>query len=389
MPDKRPPSAANVELADWVTAQGFLTTPREIRTWREAGWVVPAEVSPQGYARPTVVANPPEAFGQALAVATVRGGKRTSPQLIAFGLFARGYPIDIEPLREAWKDYFEDVRSTLHKVTGPDADAFTAGEELAAAIAKMANRTKPGRYMLRNAKKRGESAVGIATSALTVVFTGLFGGSVDAMTEPALFGEGSALDELHQLTGMAGFVNDKTASGVSIVASHDELRSDNVGVFEQFTLDAIELASQETSLDILIECRNQTRVLLRFTRAFARSTALTAGPATSYGMAFVCTLSSDDTFVALMVLLVAILNAWMPGRVERFLPMWTAEAERNEALLVLLDQTPRRFRKYLVGPWVEVPDRIKPELTAITGGFRSRHPELVEKIMQPGISVED
>ena len=46
---------------------------------REHKWVARAEVHPQGYARPTETSNPPESFDQALAVAQIRGGKRTSP----------------------------------------------------------------------------------------------------------------------------------------------------------------------------------------------------------------------------------------------------------------------------------------------------------------------
>src|ERR1700683_1726455 len=269
MEQKRLPSAANVELADWVTERGYPTSPREIRTWREHGWVAQAIVEPQGYARATKVTNPPEAFDQSLAVATVRGAKRTSPHKIALRLFGHGYPIAKNPLRKAWEGYFEDLPKTLHRYVGADSDAFDAGEQLATAVAKFANRTKQGRFMLKKAKELGESPVAIVTSAMTVIFTGMFGGSVKDLSEPPSIDTRSALDEFHLVTGMAGFVDDQVGNIGSIVASHEELRSDNVSVFEHFKLESIVEASQRVSLDRLITGRQQALVMLRFMASFA------------------------------------------------------------------------------------------------------------------------
>ena len=84
MAGKRPPSAADTELAEWVTAQGHPTSPRMIRTWRQHGWVARSLTRPQGYAKPTLSWNPPEAFDQALAVAKIRNGKRMSPDRISW-----------------------------------------------------------------------------------------------------------------------------------------------------------------------------------------------------------------------------------------------------------------------------------------------------------------
>ena len=371
-----------------MTDQGYLASPREIRTWREHRWVVPAITEAQGYARGSQSTNPPEAFAQALAVAKVRAGKRTSPHEIAFRLFARGYPISGEALHEAWQLYFDDLRKAIAKYVTPGSDAFDAGEQLAISFVKVANRSKAGRYMLRHAKKLGESPRAVVESALTVVLTGMLGGSVKELAEPPSVDECSAMDEMQRVTGMDGFVNDRVEGVGSIVASHEELRSDNVRIFEYFTLDVIEEAGQTMNLDRLVRGREQALVLLRFMTSFARSTALTSGPATAFGLSFIAALDTDDTAVAVLSLLVAILNEWMPGRMEELLPMWTVEADRHSALVLGLEAAPKHLRKYLSvrGPPIEqVPEDLREELIAFTEGFKHHHPELAEAIGRPSV----
>lgn len=381
---KRLPSDANDELATWVSGKGHPTTPREIRTWRQEGWVAPAIVEPQGYARPTLTRNPPEAFDQALAVAGVRGGKRRSPHWVTLALFGRGYPVNIELLRSAYAKYFDNLQKALTKFTGDTADPFEAGEQLAVAVSRMANRTKQGRFMLRRAKALGESVTSIVASALTVVFTGMFGGSVKELSDPPSIDSKSAMDELHVVTGMDGFVQDHVRGAGSIVASHEELRSDNAGIFEHFTLEALEKASQSSTLKSLIEGREQAKVMLRFMTNFARSTAMSRGPATAFGLSFVATLDVDDEFVALMALLVTVLNAWMPGRMAAFLPLWEREADRHAALLIMLEEAPKPLRRYLGmngPPLAAVPNDKQDLLHEFCDEFQERHPDVVERII--------
>ena len=113
MPAKRPPSAANQELADWLTSQGYPTTPRAIRTWRTNRWLDPAIVEPKGYARPTETSNPPRVFAQALAVAQIRDGHRTSPDRVVLGLFVRGLPVPLDQLRLAFHRRFVEPMNAL------------------------------------------------------------------------------------------------------------------------------------------------------------------------------------------------------------------------------------------------------------------------------------
>ena len=245
------PDTANVELSEWLGGQGYPTTPREIRTWRNYGWVDPAIVEPQGYAKPTETANTPEAFDQALAVAQVKVRQADDSDLVTLALFARGFPIRVELVREAWLKYFTSHPGRIFQTDGPGPDPFDAAEALAAGAIRVAGRSRQGRFMLKNADKpqrlspkgSAETAKAILQSAMTVVFTGLLGGSVEEFAQ-ANFEESSALDELHHATGMSGFVDDRRGESVSIVASHEELRSDNVGIIEFFNFEALKAQSQ-------------------------------------------------------------------------------------------------------------------------------------------------
>ena len=387
----RPPSDANQELADWLAGQDYPTSPREIRTWRSNGWVASAIVRPMGYARPTETANPPEAFAQALAVAKVKNGKRMSPHLVVLGLYARGEPLAIELLHAAWADYFTGLRKFLDKLLPGNSDPSERGEALAAAVARVLSRGRSGRYMLTRAKKLGRSPTQILESAITPVFTGVLGGSVEPFAQRDAFGEASAVDELNVVTGMSGFVDDRNAEGTSIATSRDELQQDHVNLFEHLTLDNLEWVGQSADMESFASGRRQLLVMLTFIRNFVESNSMTSGPATSFGLSFVKTLGDGDESIAFMSLLMVVLDRWMPGRIEPQLPMWRVEGARHGALVVLLRMTPKHLRKYLGPKGVELlkhaPGEHRSELRDLIADFKSQYPELVAAVIQPAVEL--
>jgi hypothetical protein len=305
---KRPPSEANQELADWLGREGYPTTPREIRTWRARGWVAKTIVEPQGYARPTKTRNPPESFDQALSFATVKGGKRMDPVVVPLALQVRGFPVSEELVRGAWATFFDRFSEDVEKVAGPDADPLAAGEQLAEAVAKAADKSRNGRFMRRRAKSLSASPEQLMASAMTVVFTGLLGGSVQPFSAPDAIEETSALDELHRITGLSGFVDDKVEGVGSIAPSHQELRADNVNVFEYFNLDEIRRVSQTASLEGLKMGQERWTIMYRFMTSVAQVTQLTSGPDSAYGMSFTTTIRDDDFTTAFIGLLIVMLE---------------------------------------------------------------------------------
>jgi hypothetical protein len=348
MANKRPPSAANLELAEWVSSQGYPTSPRAIRTWRAKKWVAPAIVTPRGYARPTETSNPPEAFDQALVVASIRGGKRTSPDLVVFGLFARGHVVPIDQLRLAFRrQVFDPIQELVQSLSGDEASIDDKVDAIAVGASKLAKRSKSGRFMLRNAKGQAESAPSIVASTQALLATTMLGGDLSQFD----LGAGDALDELIDVTAMRGLAEDRVEGlGAIVPGGRDELRDDLLGMFASASLSSLAEFLGSTSYEELATSRDMVQQVIKLGKNMAANVPELGGPETAHGMQFFSVQDSTDEAVAFMSLMF-LQQMLRMGKEQVVSSMAELKPgmEKQSALRLLLDRLPPHLQRF-VGP---------------------------------------
>ena len=310
--------------------------------------MVKAIVEPQGYAQPTKTTNPPEAYGQARTVAEIRAGKRTSPERIVIGLFARGQPADIDDLRAALLTCFVPVQRAVDEQTERETDPERVVDAIAAGMAKVASRSKSGRFMLKGAKGRGESNTSIVESAMAPLVAALLGQDLGGFD----LGDDSsdALDELIDITGMRGLAEDEVEGiGTIVPGGRPELRSDVQGSLGSSSLQAMRDVLESATFDDLATSRKMLLQIAPGATAVARNVKRTgAGTSDAFGLSFFTAMDLDDEVVAVfsLILLLQIRRVGIQQMTAGTAAIQPA-FDRNAAVAIILDNVPRRLHKYL------------------------------------------
>jgi hypothetical protein len=389
MVQKRAPSAADVELAEAVTAASWPTTPRQVRSWRANGWVAKALLKPQGYARPTLSWNPEGAFEQALAVAQIRGERRMSPDKIVFGLFARGHPFDIAQLRRAYQHYFSRMRRWLEQATRGIEDPSEKAEVIAEKAAKYVSRSKIGRFMKKRAGRDDKASIQMVQTVFTVLVTAMLGQPLDQFDLRGIGVEDKdAVDELLDLTGMSGFTDDRIGTIGPIVEDRQTFRDETLDLFSRSALGRLERASQVLSAEQLVAGRNHLTKVLGFAVPFASVVPSAGGPKNAFGTSFSKVVGTDDESIAILslILVAALADLLSADEVASNVEMVTSSTPHWEATRQLQAEVPRRLHRYFgIGGEVLL-ERASPEMRAqaheAIKGFTERHPDLMVVLTQ-------
>ena len=307
--------------------------------------MAPAIVEPQGYAQPTNTSNPPESFAQALAVAQIRDGERTSPDRIVLGLFARGYPVPLDQLRQAFHCRFiEPIRMLVEELSEGGSSIDEVVDAIATGTTALAPRSKSGRFMIRHAKNRDDSAMSIVESANALLATAMLGGDVSTFDL-----EGAdAFDELMDVTSLGGFADDRVEGvGAIVRGGRQELRADLTSIFRSISVEALGELMQSASLEELTTSRNMLKQVLTFGEAFARNVPDLGGPRTAFGMEFLLTLAMDDeSIVFLSVMLLSQIRRLGQAQVDASFVELTPSFEAQPAMRQLLDELPVELHRY-------------------------------------------
>jgi hypothetical protein len=263
-----------------------------IRTCRGVDLIAKAILTPQGYAKPVLCTNPAEAFAQALAISEVRRGRRTSFTDLVFGLFISGNPVDIIVLRQAYRSLFEGMFADLRKASDCSGDDLDLAAEVAGRMLKHLPSTKHGRFMARRARqlararRSGESSgivseEAILTDALMALVIVLIGGDLGSLDHFGYWDEreGDPIDHLLELTGLAGFHQDRVGSVGPIVESAEVHRRDIIEVWTRlFSLESLFEFSRRADYDQLARAHHQGQELVRLSVGIAEASAMTGGP---------------------------------------------------------------------------------------------------------------
>jgi hypothetical protein len=361
MGHKRPPTAADLELANYVTAHEENLSARMVRTHRADRLIAKAVLIPQGYAQPVLSVNPPEAFDQALAVARVRAGKRISFSDLAFGLFDQEYALDIVALRRAYQDHFTAIMAYLRNLADGDDDLALA-EEIARQALKRLRSTKQGRFMARQARRvakenGGPGALAVVseeamlTETLTVLSMVMLGrdlGQLDHADDKD-DQETDPIDHALLVTGLAGFHTDRVGGIGPIIESSENHRRDLIATWgPMFSLESLFEFSQGAQYDQLVRAREHLRHLRSFSDAVARTSAMTAGCANAFGMAISPYLPDDPPDNAVAALMIGRLEELF-GQ-EQFETVWALlepELARHQAVQWIVKELPRPLRRFL------------------------------------------
>ncbi len=262
-------------------------------------------------------------------------------------------------------------------------DPIDAAEPVAGEVMKVADRSRMGRFMLRQADNHmrlrpPEERESISSLMLTV-FTVLAGALIG--TGPDQFSE-SAVDELIDVTGMTGLVNDRVG-GQSIIASYDALRGDLISVLKSMSVDALDHASQSVSVEKLVEARSRVLAMRPFLVNFFEVMKKTRSKRT-FGLAFPAVLVFGDDLVAVLIVLIAHVSTLggedFDRELEALRPVFVREGARYEALNKIVSAVPPHLRKYLgvegelLQAGASVSDR--EQLRAAISDFEARHPDI-------------
>jgi hypothetical protein len=383
----RTPSRADLELAKWVTDQGWPTTPRQIRSWRAEGWVAQTEIKSLGRGKGKAAVNTKESFDQALAVAEIRGGKRKSPYRVVLSMFARGMTVPEDQLRAAYATYFAKIWAEMEKATADEESDLGAAEKLAGEFAQIAHRRRFGRYLLGRAGQTGESPTSVVQSASTVAASALLGGELELFDlRDALGGMPDAIDELLDVTGMAGLATSVGSAG-PIVPTRAELREDLLSWSKASSIEALAHASQELSLTDLAAGRDNFKLVLRLARDANAITKAAQSPDEAFGTRLASKLPIDDEAIAGIAVMVALVLTRQRQVIEEGLPIIEASARRTAAVREALNYFPRKLHRFL-GP--EGSDRlaraskaVREEFEEAVQAFANQRPDLAEIIAKP------
>jgi hypothetical protein len=271
-----------------------------VRTYRSKGLIAKAIVTRQGYAQPTLSANPPEAFDQALAIAQVRDPTRDreSFHIIVFRLFTRRCPVPISALREGYREFFAPMSKALARTLEGSVDELEEEERAAQAMLPILPRKKSGRYI----EKRAKGSVDLQLSALTAMSAILLGHGVDHFA-PGAEGDEDAVDEMLALTGLAGFSEDRTGPTGPIIDTYQEMRKDSVGALSMFSLSDLESHSQTASNEELVRGRELALVLLPYVQNVASNARGLDGVKDGFGLGFAETMTLDEESICVCTLL--------------------------------------------------------------------------------------
>jgi hypothetical protein len=397
---KRPPSAADQELSACVAAEAGHLSSRSIRTYRSEGLIAKAWLTRQGYARPVIAKNPPEAFDQAFAIAEVRGSKRIRLSDLVFGLFDNAYPVDIEVLRRAYTSWFEGVLRELKEVADRVEDDLALAEEIARGALKHLRSSKQGRFMAKQARRVAKarrdpaersdvvSEEAMLIETLTVLGMVMIGGDLRHMDHS---GEGAgresdAIENALEVTGLAGFHEDRVGEIGPIIDSTESHRNDLIELWgPMFSLESLYEFSQRVEYEQLVRGRDHARYILSLSDAVARNSAMTDGPSNAFGMAMVPYLTPEKRDKAMTALMIARLEEHIGREQFEFISAFLQpELGRQRAFQGITEQLPRRMRRYVGIQGAERQKRAGNEiLTQLRGRLdeiQAHHPELFEAI---------
>jgi len=377
-------SGPETEIANRLTELDLPTTPRLIRTWRANGWVVPADVRAQGYAKAPEWSNPPEAFEQARRVAEVRGGKRTNPHRIVLRLFARDHhPLPLDQVKAALRWGLAPTKKEIAEaqtLAATDADRTTA-EILGEMATKQAQSSRLIRQLLRMAPSSGGSAAAHVSSSMSMIAAGLVGDDLSPFDR----GGDDPVEELTKLSGRLGFIEDRVGtSGPIVTGGMDELRGDLLEFLEHASIDEIELELEGASYEDLAQCRDSLRFVFELGKLFASNIHRTEPSLpNAFGLNLLRYLDLDEETISMFsLLLLPQVRRIGASTVTQSVAQLTPEIGRQEAVRNLLDSCPSHLRRYLGALSAErlarATDHERSELTRFLDEFEKQYPGQLE-----------
>jgi hypothetical protein len=346
--------------------------------------VGPAEIRSLGRGLGKAAVNPKEAFSQALAVAEIRNGARTSPHTVTLAMFGRGFIVPETELRAAYVRYFEKLRVEIEKAMAVSNSNFDAAEILAFKLVRVAKRQKSGRYLLSRAGQLGESPASVLQSVMTVIAVALLGGDVREFVMPDMAGDQlDAIDELLESTGISGLAKPVGSAG-PIVGTRTELRQDILSLLEASSLEALEAASQTLPLADLVTGRDNCKLVIGLTESVNSITKAAGSPDDAFGTRFTSKLDLDDEAVAFLAVMMASISHQQKQAIEEGLPLIGATARRTEAVRQALEYYPKPLRRFL-GPEGEerlarTSKAVREKFGQASEAFAKRRPDLAELI---------
>jgi hypothetical protein len=290
-------SQADIELAATITATRIKATGWQIERWRQVGLIPSPTKQWLGRGRGSVSTYSPEAVAQAIEVAKLVRRRRPL-EVVVLVLFARGYPISIEHLRNAYRKHLSRVELWIAKhSTGPTR--FERAESLASELVRTAPQTKAGRSIARRIRRsqrsRGdpndslppETPVSILQSVATNLTLVLLEGS--AASE-------AGLEEMFSATGVDAPLVDRMGEIGPIVTEH--ALKEQKAVMKQMSFDTMLDLLDHVSLNELEESRDFVKLLRGFATPLAGFIRSIAGPPDAFGFGPIADMISDDLNVA-------------------------------------------------------------------------------------------
>lgn len=306
----------------------------------------------------------------------MRGGRRKSLNGVVFGLFSRGYDVDLAVLRRAYRSWFEAPLTQLDAFLADIDDDTEAAEMIGTRMTEAVTKGASGRFLTGRADSPGE-----LEDAMTFAGGIILGADLSQFDHRAS-SQSDSIDALHKVYGLEGFVNDQVGSIGPIVRSESELRDDHLALFSQVSMRNLELVSRRVELDQLVRARSMGYRLLGLTAAMSQICQLTQGPTNAFGMAFSKFLSRSDESFPIFALIGVIMEE-MLGReqIEEACKLLDPEIDRCEAMVAFLRQTPRPLRRYFGIDGAALQERATPKVKARMGmlveSYFRDHPEAV------------
>jgi hypothetical protein len=296
--------------------------------------------------------------------------------LVVLALFSRGFVVPEDKLRAAYATYFGKLRAEVKKATAGTESDFDAAEKLAGDLTQIAHRQRSGRYLLGRAAQTGESPAAVLQSVLTVVASALLGGEVEA------FGS-EALDEVLDITGMAGFAKPVGAAG-PIVPTRAELRENLLFWLGDFSIDSLEQASQELPLPVLEEGRDNFKLAFGLVGDTNVITKAAKSPDDAFGTRFASKLPAGDEAIFVDAVMMALVLTQQRPVIEEGLPIIEASARRTAAVKEALDCFPKKLHRFL-GPegserLARASKAVREEFEESVQAFAAQRPDLAEII---------
>jgi hypothetical protein len=198
-------SAADQEIATWLTGHEYPTEPRHVRTWREWKLLDPAVNRSLGFRLGSRGTNAPQDYERALVLATVSKGRKLNQLRLTRALFGRSEPVTEGLLRTALKDGFDDMLRIIDKHSAGESAIDDKSDAVAEKAVTKGARRPTIRFMRRRGRGKGDERSADAIAALSLLYSAIQGGELTWYVE----GDDPApLDSLIDVSGLRGMVED-------------------------------------------------------------------------------------------------------------------------------------------------------------------------------------